>query len=320
MESAIKLTHVTKHLGKKLILKDISFETQCGEVFGFLGPNGAGKTTTIKLMTGLLGLEEGSIEICGYDLEKEFVSAIKRVGAIVENPQFYSHMTGYQNLKQSARMYHGIKKAQIQNVLELVDLTNSMHKKVSSYSLGMKQRLGIAQCLLHEPKVLILDEPTNGLDPAGIRDLRDIVKKLAHEQGCCVLVSSHLMSEMELMCDRLAIIKDGELISVRSLGELVTASRYADALTYQIETPHGENVADLIYNKFHLNATPVGEHKVHVLIPVNNTQDWIWNIIKYMVVCNEPVYSMSLFETKKLEDAFLELTKKEGAIDDKTDF
>lgn len=311
MNEIITLSHVTKHLGKKEILHDISFGIREGEVFGFLGPNGAGKTTTIKLMTGLLSLEEGEIVICGHSLDTEFTKAMRHVGAVVENPVFYNYMTGYQNLLLSARMHQNITKQRIRETVELVGLSEHIYKKVSHYSLGMKQRLGLAQCLLHNPKILILDEPTNGLDPEGIRKLRDIIKNLAHHHGHSVLVSSHMMSEMQQMCDRVAILRKGELLGVRSLAELMTASAYQDAVAYQLQVAHVPIVAELIQRKFSLIANPAENDCVEVLIPIANSEAWIWNIVKFLVVCNEPVYSFSIAKKRQLEDAFFELTQEE---------
>src|SRR5690606_37921093 len=163
--------------------------------------------------------------INGFSIEKDFEKAIRSVGAIVENPEMYKCLSGYQNLRHYARMIPGISKERIEEVIELVGLRNRIHEKVKRYSLGMRQRLGVAQALLHKPEVLILDEPTNGLDPAGIRELRDYLRKLTKEDGISVIVSSHLLSEMELMCDRVAIIQQGKLVDVRLIGDYVNQAK-----------------------------------------------------------------------------------------------
>jgi ABC-2 type transport system ATP-binding protein len=196
-------------------LSGLSFEVPKGEVFGFLGPNGAGKTTTIRMMVGLMKITEGEILIDGQSITDNFESAIVKVGAIVENPEMYKFLTGYQNLVHFARMVPGVTQERIQEVITLVAMENRIHDKVKTYSLGMRQRLGVAQALLRKPSLLILDEPTNGLDPAGIRELRDYLRKLTREQNISVIVSSHLLSEMELLCDRVAIIQNGRLIDVQ---------------------------------------------------------------------------------------------------------
>lgn len=228
--------HLTKSLGGREILHDISFEAYAGEVFGLLGPNGAGKTTTIKIAVGMLMLDEGTIRIGGHDLRHEYEAAIASLGGIVENPEFYKYMSGWDNLLQYARVRRNkINEDRIREIVSLVGLNNRIHDKVGKYSLGMRQRLGVAQAILGDPKVLILDEPTNGLDPAGIKELRDIFKKLAHEFGCAVIVSSHLMSEMEMMCDRVGVIVNGRLQCVSTTAELLSATT-ADKCDFILRT------------------------------------------------------------------------------------
>src|SRR4051812_4393211 len=165
MNGIVKLSNVTKVIKGRTIIDSISFEVHKGEVFGFLGPNGAGKTTTIRMIVGLIGITEGDIAIAGKSIKTEFEQAVSHIGAIVENPEMYKFLTGYQNLLHYARMTQGVTKDKISEVVELVGLGERIHDKVKTYSLGMRQRLGLAQCLLHDPDVLILDEPTNGLDP-----------------------------------------------------------------------------------------------------------------------------------------------------------
>ena len=220
MESLLKINNLTKKFGGRTILDDISLDAYAGEVFGFLGPNGAGKTTTIKIITGLLDADGGEVLINGFNVKKQFEKAMANIGAIVENPEMYGYMTGLQNLRQFRRLRQGVTEERIQEVARFVGLENRLSDKVKRYSLGMRQRLGVAQAILHRPKLLVLDEPTNGLDPAGIRDLRDILKKWAHEEGAAVFVSSHLLSEMEMMCDRVGIISRGELVDVKPIKEL----------------------------------------------------------------------------------------------------
>lgn len=218
-ESAMELVNLRKKIGSKEIIKDLDFEIHKGEVFGFLGPNGAGKTTTIRMMVGLMGITGGDVRILGKSVKKDFKGAIREVGGIVENPEMYPFMTGMQNLKHFARMSPGVTKERIDQVISLVGLEKAIKTKVGKYSLGMRQRLGIAQALLHSPSVLILDEPTNGLDPAGIREIRKYIRRLADEDNVAVIISSHLLSEIELMCDRIGVIKNGELIGIQSVHE-----------------------------------------------------------------------------------------------------
>lgn len=217
MEPVARLQGVTKKIGSKTLVSDLTLDIPPGQIFGFLGPNGAGKTTTIRMMVGLISISRGDILICGRSIKNHFEEAIANIGAIVENPEMYKFLTGYQNLRQYARMVPGVTKQRIDEVVELVGLGQRIHDKVKTYSLGMRQRLGVAQALLHRPKPLILDEPTNGLDPQGIRELRDYLRRLCQEEGTTVFVSSHLLSEMELMCDSVAIIQNGRLVDVKRL-------------------------------------------------------------------------------------------------------
>lgn len=213
----VQFVNVSKVIGGKTLIDHLTLDIPAGKVFGFLGPNGAGKTTTIRMMVGLMSMTEGDILIEGQSIRTHFEEAIAKVGAIVENPEMYKYMTGRQNLMQYARMSPGVEPERIDEVIQFVGLTGRVHEKVSTYSLGMRQRLGVAQALLHRPKLLILDEPTNGLDPQGIRELRDYLRALTREQGTTVFVSSHLLAEMELMCDAIAVIDGGKLIDVREL-------------------------------------------------------------------------------------------------------
>jgi ABC-2 type transport system ATP-binding protein len=220
-----KVTLSVKDLRKKIkkreIIKGLNFELKEGEVFGFLGPNGAGKTTTIRMLVGLIKPTSGSIHVCGYDVKKDFKNAMMHMGCIVENPELYPYLTGWENLLHFARMLPSIGAGRMNEVIELVGLKDRIHDKVRTYSLGMRQRLGIAQALLNSPKVLILDEPTNGLDPAGIREMREFIRTLASNQGLSVLVSSHLLSEIQLLCDRVAIITKGQIVKIDTVDNLL---------------------------------------------------------------------------------------------------
>lgn len=216
----LSVKHLKKKIKRKWIIKDVSFDVYAGEIFGFLGPNGAGKTTTIRMLVDLIKPTEGVVSVCGYPVHKKPEHALRYVGSIVENPEMYNYLTGYENLEHFARMLPDIKEERIQEVAAIVGLDQRIHDKVSTYSLGMRQRLGIAQALLGNPKLLILDEPTNGLDPKGIKELRAFIKKLS-EEGLAVLVSSHLLSEIQLLCDRVAIINKGEVLTVGKVDELI---------------------------------------------------------------------------------------------------
>ncbi|WP_409288615.1 ABC transporter ATP-binding protein [Peribacillus sp. SCS-37] len=218
----LSVKNVKKRIGRKEIIKGLDFNLYEGEVFGFLGPNGAGKTTTIRMLTGLIKPSSGTINIYGYDLQKDFTKAMMHLGCIVENPELYPFLSGYDNLIHFARMIPRLEDKRISEVISLVGMDERIHDKVKTYSLGMRQRLGIAQALLGRPKVLILDEPTNGLDPAGIREMRLFIRELAKTEGLSVLVSSHLLSEIQLLCDRVSIISKGSIIQTGTVKDLLS--------------------------------------------------------------------------------------------------
>lgn len=219
-DSVLSVQNLKKRIGRKWIIKDVTFDVKPGEIFGFLGPNGAGKTTTIRMLVDLIKPTEGKIKVCGYDVNRDPERALKYVGSIVENPEVYTYLTGWENLEHFARMQPGVDNDRIQEVVDIVRLDQRIHDKVRTYSLGMRQRLGIAQALLGRPRLLILDEPTNGLDPKGIKELRVFIKQLASE-GMAVFVSSHLLSEIQLLCDRVAIISAGRVLAVGGVSELI---------------------------------------------------------------------------------------------------
>jgi ABC-2 type transport system ATP-binding protein len=296
----VELRSVTKKIGKKTIIDGLSFGVPKGEVFGFLGPNGAGKTTTIRMMVGLMGITEGEILIEGHSIAEEFEKAIRHVGAIVENPEMYKYLTGYQNLVHFARMIPGITRHRIQEVVKLVALENRIHDKVKTYSLGMRQRLGVAQALLHKPSLLILDEPTNGLDPAGIRELRDYLRKLTREEGISVVVSSHLLSEMELMCDRVAIIQNGKLVDVRPIREF-TESGGKQGVVFEVD--NREKALETLAS---LDGLPQA-HAVGEGFELALSRDQIAEANQALVRAGVKVYGIRAV-TKSLEDQFLEMT------------
>ncbi|MGI6334400.1 MAG: ABC transporter ATP-binding protein [Saccharofermentanales bacterium] len=213
----LRIESLKKTIRKRNILNGISLTVSSGEIVGFLGPNGAGKTTTIKMILGLFSITEGKITICGHDVVEEFEQAMLNVGGIVENPDLYKRLTGRENLEYFSSMYPDVSSNAIDEVVSLVKMSDRINDKVKTYSLGMCQRVGIAQALLHKPRLLVLDEPTNGLDPIGIKELRDLLKMLSKEAGVGIFISSHLLSEMELMCDRIIIIDNGFMIGEKTI-------------------------------------------------------------------------------------------------------
>ncbi len=217
--SILKVENLCKKIGKKDILKNVSFEVNEGDILAFIGPNGAGKTTTIKCILGLNKITKGNVYINNFNVEKDFVKAIERVGSIVESPDVYMYLSGMENIKLQANLYKDIDEDYLSHLVDLVGLNKRIDDKVSKYSLGMRQRLGIAISLINNPNLLILDEPTNGLDPEGIKELRDILKKLAQD-GVGILISSHNLSELESFCNKVCIISNGEVIKETSISKI----------------------------------------------------------------------------------------------------
>lgn len=290
----VQLQNLSKTIGGKQLIQQLNIDLYPGQITGFLGPNGAGKTTTIRMMTGLMNPSEGKVIIDGLSLQDNYEEAISKVGVIVENPEMYKFMTGYKNLLHFARMHKNVTKERIQEVVRQVGLENRIHEKVSTYSLGMRQRLGLAQALLHRPKFLILDEPTNGLDPAGIREFRMYLRKIAAEDGVSVFVSSHLLSEIELMCDRVAVIQNGKLIDIRDIN--VETSSF-----YYIEATPNDQAAALLQK---LDYNFVAENNGYV---VEIKKEDIPKLITQFV--NEEIQLFAVQPHQKtLEDQFLEMT------------
>lgn len=211
MEYIVETNQLTKRFGKEIAVDRVDMRIPKGEIYGFLGPNGAGKTTTIRMLLGLMKPSFGSVQVFQKFLNEDRLNILKKVGSLVENPSYYPHLTAYENLEALRKVY-GIPKSSITEVLELVRLSDVGNKKVKGFSLGMKQRLGIASALLHNPELLILDEPTNGLDPSGIIEIRNLIKRLPAERGITILISSHLLSEIDQIATTVGVLNKGHLI------------------------------------------------------------------------------------------------------------
>ena len=301
-EPAMELIDVKKTIGQKKIIKGLSFTINKGEVFGIIGPNGAGKTTTIRMMVGLMKLSDGDIKILGNSIKSHFKEAVREVGAIVENPEMYPFMTGMQNLSHYANMIPGITQERIQEVIQLVGLEKPIKEKVGRYSLGMRQRLGIAQALLHSPSVLILDEPTNGLDPAGIKEIRQYIRRLAEKENVAVIISSHLLSEIELMCDRIGVIKNGELIAIQSVHESNDATDATQRqINIQLEIEPADKAIELLKSQHEIDAIMTEQ-----LLSFQSEKENIPAIVKTLVNHNIAVYQVMASKTS-LEDKFFDL-------------
>lgn len=303
---ALEVGKLTKIIKKKTIVDDVSFQVERGEIFGLLGPNGAGKTTIIRMIVSLINRTDGSVIVNGHNLDNSFTLAMNELGAIVENPEFYKYLSGYKNLRHYARMaLKDITEERIQEVTRLVGLEDAIHDKVRTYSLGMRQRLGVAQAILHKPSILILDEPTNGLDPQGIREFRDYLRLLA-SQGTSVLVSSHLLSEMQLMCDRFAIIEKGKLIHISSMHDQENGADEA-LRTVEIEVSNAALAAQVI--KENISGVKIDGTKESRII-LSAQKESIPAINKILVQNNIDVYEI-LNVKATLEDRFLEITNKD---------
>lgn len=198
LEYIVQTQNLSKRFGKEQAVSNLNLQIRKGEIYGFLGPNGAGKTTTIRMLLGLMKPSSGTIKVFEKNITKERIQILAKIGSLVENPSYYPHLTAYENL-EALRKILGVPKTRIDEVLEIVRLKEAAHKKVKGFSLGMKQRLGIAASLLHSPELLILDEPTNGLDPSGIIEIRNLIKRLPEEYGMTIIISSHLLSEIDQM-------------------------------------------------------------------------------------------------------------------------
>ena len=292
----LKCENLHKKIGKKEILKGISLELDEGDILGFIGPNGAGKTTTIKLILGLQSITYGKVFINDYDIERDFEKAIAKVGSIVENPDLYMYMSGYDNLKLIANLYKNIDKKRIDEVVNLVGLENRIHDKVSKYSLGMRQRLGVAQAILHKPTLLILDEPTNGLDPEGIKSMRELLVKLAKEEHMAILISSHNLAELESFCTKVCIIKNGEIIETSDIQDV--KKEVSDG--YFIFEVNDTKQAKLLLGD---DSTIIDGSKIRVSAKKENVPD----LVKKLVLQDIKIYS-AVEDILTLEDAFLKKT------------
>ena len=300
--SILEIKNLSKYFGKAKVVDNISFDVKAGEIFGFLGPNGAGKTTTIKMILGLLSIDEGSIKINGYDVKKDFEKAMNYIGGIVENPDMYGYMSAVDNLKLHAKI-RNVNYSEVYKTLELVGLQKSMNQKVSKYSLGMKQRAGLALSLLHSPKILILDEPTNGLDPVGIKELRDILKKLARENNTAVLVSSHILSEMELMCDKVAVIDNGKIVKIESLNK---SGNDGETLVQCVIKVKQQDKAEKILKEELQKQIKIKDEKIYLQAKSGE----ISSIVKTLVLQDIDVEYANENE-HTLEDLFFDVTKGE---------
>ncbi len=296
--TVLEIKNLSKSFGKRKVIDDISLEVKEGEIYGFLGPNGSGKTTTIKMILRMIDNDAGEIKVNGYDTKKQFEKAMEYIGAIVENPDMYRYMTGRDNLKLHARI-RNVDEKRIDEMLELVELKDRADDKVGKYSLGMKQRLGLALTLLHKPKVLILDEPTNGLDPAGIKKLRDILKEIAHKEGVAVFVSSHILSEMELMCDKVAVLDNGKIVKTEEIHQKEEEPTETIELRVQ-DTP---KAIEILKEKFEIEAK-----KQNNVLEITLATEQVPSVVKELANADAGIKAV-IPKEHSLEDIFFNATK-----------
>ena len=300
MPYILQTNNLTKTIGGKDLVNRVSLHIKKGEIYGFLGPNGAGKTTVMKMITNLWKPTNGSIEIFGEILTPQSYEVLKRMGSIIEFPTFYNHMTGYENLRLHCEYMGYYKHGSIENALDMLDLTDAAQKPVKNYSLGMKERLGIARAILCKPELLILDEPTNGLDPAGMKQIRDLLKTLCEEYGITIMVSSHILSEIESIADTIGVINHGMMINEIGMKEIEKMS-----LAYiELTVANPKKAAYVLSEKLGLsNFKIIENNKIRIYDQHISTQE----LSKTMALNDVEVTALGK-QSETLEDYFLKMT------------
>ena len=293
---------LSKSYGDRKVLRNLNFEVYAGEIFGFIGPNGAGKSTLIRIISGLTPPTEGEVFICGDSVQKNFERAVSHIGVVMENCQLYSYMTGRQNLNYFASLVKGITKDNIENVIRTVGLENRIDDRVRTYSYGMRQRLGLAQALLNNPKLLILDEPTNGLDVNGVIELRRTLKILSAKNNMGIFISSHVLSEMEQLCDTVAVFDRGSILEMRTMDDFRNDSGAQKRFRIRVDYPN--YAGKIISLKYGLDVELAGNSVLIPYIP-NKYND----IISYPNRRNLTIYGTTVV-SKSLEDIYLEILKE----------
>ncbi len=303
MLPVLSVLNLSKEYGTKKVVNNVTFSVFAGQVFGFVGPNGAGKSTTIRMITGLTPITNGDVRICGYSIKHAYKKAISQVGGIIEMPQLYPYLSGMKNLKLFANFYGKAAVRRIPQIVKLVGMENRIHDKVATYSLGMKQRLGIAQALLGKPKLLILDEPTNGLDPNGIVEMRHILRTLAEKEKMAIIISSHNLAELEQMCDVIGLINNGKLIEHKTMEDIDTLLQSKQRIQLLCNYP---NYAALVLKeKYALKSKVVGNS---IILPLKERN--IAPVVSFLIHKKIKVYSIKKIQ-KTLEELYFELLNNE---------
>lgn len=296
-ELVVETKNLTKRFGRITAVDELSIEVHRGEIFGFLGPNGSGKSTTMGMILGLIAPTSGCVCVFGMDVTRNLPQILNRTGALTESTGFYPYLSGRENLRYFARITDGVSPQRIEEVLELVDLTNRARDPFSSYSLGMKQRLGLACALLGDPEFVILDEPTNGLDPAGMKEIRELVKLLG-EQDKTVFLNSHLLHEIQQVCDRVAIIKKGRVITQGKVKELLNRAN-----VLQIKTTENDAAFNLLTGKEWL--TNISRNDEQIIFEIE--PEFAYKVSA--VLAENGIYLTEMkYRENTLEELFLELT------------
>jgi len=295
----LKLNNVTKIYNNKKVVDNLSLMLFEGEIFGFIGPNGAGKSTTIKMICGLTSISKGSIFVNGYDIDKNFKKAISNIGAVVEYPQLYPYLSGKANLNLFASFYGKSAKKRIPNIIKILKMESFINKKVSTYSLGMKQRLGIAQAMLNKPKLLILDEPTNGLDPNGIKDIRNLLITLAERERMAIIISSHNLAELEQICNQIAVIRAGKLLSFRNMADIQQEMEDNQRVCLYVNYPN--YAGQLIQHKYKIKVKVAGNT---IIVPVKEKH--VASLITFLTYKHIKIYKTTKMH-KSLEEIYFEL-------------
>ncbi|OZB96570.1 ABC transporter ATP-binding protein [Paenibacillus sp. XY044] len=294
---------LTKTFGSRTVVDRLDLRIEKGDIYGFLGTNGSGKTTTIRMLTGLVHPDAGEVRIGGFHLKTRFKDAIAHVGAIVESPAFYAYLSAYDNLKLTANLLPGVTRTKVDEVLEIAGLSDRAKDKVGSYSLGMKQRLGIAGALLNRPQLIILDEPTNGLDPQGMKEIKELIAQLAAEQNISFLISSHLLHEVEQICNRAGVIRKGKLIAEVEVGQLLAAGPE----TVEIVTPEPDKAEQLVTTVPEVISVSRSQGK----LVVQTDSDCSYKLNQLLVASGVTIRSISC-RPRTLEQFFFDITEGDG--------
>ena len=300
MPYILQTNQLTKIIGGRELVKDVNLHIKKGEIYGFLGPNGAGKTTVMKMITNLWKPTFGSIELFGEPLTPKSIEPLKRIGSIIEFPAFYDHMSGYENLRLHTEYMGYYRHGSIENALDMLDLTDAAAKPVKNYSLGMKERLGIARAILCRPELLILDEPTNGLDPAGMKQIRNLLKTLCTEYGTTIMISTHILSEIEPIADTIGIIREGRLLKETGIREIHEMN--LEYVSLSVLNP--QHAAYVLHEKLRLDNFRILEDGQ---IRIYDTNVNLEELSRTLVLHEVPVTALGK-KTETLEDYFLKLT------------